>query len=283
MRSFRFFSKMFPFVLSHHNSDEIDLIQLRENIKKAYFTYNTKNIDRFPIFEYNTNRKNYEPLKESFEEEFYVKRGIDRMKNNLHIPSSNTLALFFSNDLYVPSPKILNTCRSYCDGIIKPEQGNNKKQFGLIMFLMNPINQRSLFKIILLLGLLYFTLFLVSYDKQKYERMKVNSPTSKSEVPRNLEIGGTATNAREIWIVVKPKNKEVFYVQSPIKVQDNGKWNGIVIIGGIGHEDIGQIYEIGTFINPKPKISEGMELKHWPVAEVSTERLEVIRGSKLTQ
>ena len=88
---------------------------LRDGLKKKYKTYNLLNRDRFPTFEYNTNRANYEPLRESFEEEFFVVRGLDTADRNIHIPSTNTLAQLFCDEHYLPGKKILNTCQAYID------------------------------------------------------------------------------------------------------------------------------------------------------------------------
>lgn len=81
---------------------------LRESIKNKYKAYHRLDRDRFPEFEYNTNRANYESLRESFEEEFFVVRGFDTADRHIHIPDTNTLALLFCDEYYLPGKKILN-------------------------------------------------------------------------------------------------------------------------------------------------------------------------------
>jgi len=82
---------------------------------------------------------------------------------------------------------------------------------------------------------------------------------------------------------VKSKSTNKYYVQQAILSQKNGDWVGRIIIGSVSNEDIGQAYEIKAFLNPVKKMKAGDELKAWPTAEISTETIEVIRGSKLSE
>ena len=45
---------------------------LREGIQNRYNEFHLKDKVTYPDFEYNTNRANYKPLRESFEEDFLV-------------------------------------------------------------------------------------------------------------------------------------------------------------------------------------------------------------------
>jgi hypothetical protein len=283
MKSSRFITAFFPFAFDNQNFEEIDKNQLHENIKRRYMFYNAQDIDKFPVFEYNTNRKNYEPLKESFEEEFFNQRGINRKKNNLHIPSTNTLALLFTDESYIPSQKILNTCRSYSERTTKSDYSLDEKSNSFTFFPVSSIKIRVLMSILLLLGFILLISFSYKLFLQKNEQLQISSPNSNTDVPRILTIEGSAKKGREIWIVVKPKFGNLFYVQAPIQVQKKGNWNGMVIVGSVGDEDIGQVYEIKAFINPSKKINTGDVLNSWPTSEVSTETVEVTRSSNLTQ
>lgn len=278
MKTSRFITEILP---SAFLNKDFDLKNLRDDVKKRYLYYNKLDTDRFPIFEYNTNRKNYEPLKESFEEEFFTRRGISRTKNNLHIPSTNTLALFFTDNSYTPSQKILNTCRSYTkENVLKTDSLHDDET----VYLSKNFKSRLIVgRILLISGLMLFLVFVFYKLFIKNERLQITSPSSYSIIPRILAIEGTAENASEIWVVVKSKSTNKYYVQQPILLQDNGDWVGRVIIGSVSNEDIGQAYEIKAFLNPVQKIKTGDELRAWPTAEVSTETIEVIRGSKLSE
>lgn len=278
MKTSRFITEILP---SAFLNKDFDLKNLRDDVKKRYLYYNKLDTDRFPIFEYNTNRKNYEPLKESFEEEFFTRRGISRTKNNLHIPSTNTLALFFTDNSYTPSQKILNTCRSYTkENVLKTDSLHDDET----VYLSKNFKSRLIVgRILLISGLMLFLVFVFYKLFIKNERLQITSPSSYSIIPRILAIEGTAENASEIWVVVKSKSTNKYYVQQPILLQDNGDWIGRVIIGSVSNEDIGQAYEIKAFLNPVQKIKTGDELRAWPTAEVSTETIEVIRGSKLSE
>lgn len=278
MKTSRFITEILP---SAFINKDFDLKNLRNDVKKRYLYYNKLDTDRFPIFEYNTNRKNYEPLKESFEEEFFTRRGISRTKNNLHIPSTNTLALFFTDNSYIPSQKILNTCRSYTkENVLKTDSLHSDEAMSKPK---NFKSQLTVGRILLFSGIMLFGVFVFYKLFIKNERLQITSPSSYSIIPRILSIEGTAENASEIWVVVKSKSSNKHYVQQPILVQDNGDWVGKIIIGSINSEDIGQAYEIKAFFNPVKKMKTGDELKAWPIAEVSTETIEVIRGSKLSE
>jgi hypothetical protein len=282
MKTSRFITEILP---SAFLNKDFDLKNLRNDVKKRYLYYNKLDTDRFPIFEYNTNRKNYEPLKESFEEEFFTRRGISRTKNNLHIPSTNTLALFFTDDSYTPSQKILNTCRSYTKGnLLKIDTLNDNEMVSDVSQSKYSKGQLAVGRTFLILGAILFLAY-VSYKllEPKYERLRITRPTLHSIIPRIVAIEGTVEGASEIWIVVKSKSTNKYYVQQAILSQKNGDWVGRIIIGSVSNEDIGQAYEIKAFLNPVKKMKAGDELKAWPTAEISTETIEVIRGSKLSE
>ena len=282
MKTSRFITEILP---SAFINKDFDLKSLRDDVKKRYLYYNKLDTDRFPIFEYNTNRKNYEPLKESFEEEFFTRRGISRTKNNLHIPSTNTLALFFTDNSYIPSQKILNTCRSYTkENVLKINRLRDDEIVSEMSQSKYSKGQLAVGKAFLILGTILFFVY-VSYKLlgPKNERLRISRPSLNSIIPRIVTVEGTVEGAGEIWVVVKSKSANKYYVQQPILSQKNGDWVGTIIIGSVNSEDIGQAYEIKAFFNPVKKMKTGDELKAWPIAEVSTETIEVIRGSKLSE
>jgi hypothetical protein len=192
------------------------------------------------------------------------------------------LALLFTDSNYIPSQKILNTCRSFTKEVgIKTSSFLKNETVNLL-----PTPTKSLFTvnktlltltIILLLVFVFYQLFIY-----KPERLHIEGPSTNTIVPRILAIEGTVENASEVWVVVKSKSTNKYYVQQPIEVQNGKDWVGRVIIGSVSSEDVGQAFEIMAFINPVKKIKKGDELTAWPISEVSTESIDVIRGSKLT-
>lgn len=264
-------------MFKNQNSEDIDKGVLRERIKKKYMLFNVQDMDRFPKFEYNTNRKNYEPLRESFEEEFFNQRGISRLKNNLHIPSTNTFALFFTDDSYVPNQKILNTCLSYTEKAIKPNHSLEEKSNWFTLFPLNSMRRRILFSILLILGSVFFINFSYKWFIHRNDRLQILSPETDTTIPRITVIEGKAIKAREVFVVVRAKYGKKFYVGRPAKVQENGKWDEMLVIGTKGNEDVGYIFEIRAFINPSVKIKDDDILSSWPNAEVSSESVYVTR------
>lgn len=276
------FPSNFPTQEFVKETENFDTIQLRDIIKRKYHLYHTQDLDRFPLIEYNTNRKNYEPLRDSFNEEFFVKRKIDKAENYLHIPSTKTFTLIFTDDFYIPNKKILNTCLSYAsdiqDSSIQEEKKSSEKN-AMKYFANKKVLIRSILFIILI--------FLCLYSYNIYTKYSINlgilSPKSASTVSRILEIEGVANDSELIWIVVKPKKSSSYFVQAPIKAQKNGYWKGEIIIGSSSDDNIGQKFILKAFTKPHIKLKTGDILNSWPQSESSTDAIEVIRSSKLIE
>ena len=254
---------------------ENQLKALREGIKSKYKEYHALNRDRFPDFEYNTNRANYEPLRESFEEEFYVIRNIERTNKNIHIPSTNTLALIFYDDNYVPGKKIFNTCRSYAEG--------KSTQPEVTVVSQSSITNRSTIAIfitglVILSGLLFYI-----YQKvftTLPTGLIIEQPTNNILVPMEVTVEGKVSNARKVWIVVRYAGGLRYWVQPPIEVEDDGKWKGAILIGEDNIGDMGLRSQIRAFVNPVKSLKGDEVLYSWPEAQLSSKVVEVIRGSQ---
>ena len=260
---------------------EKEMNALRERIQHKYRTYHLFDRDRFPLFEYNTNRANYEPLRESFEEEFYEMRGMDRAKSNIHIPSTNTLARLFSENTYVPSWKIRNTCWSYAEGSAKQADVDNP------VIVEQPETIRVWRgRAIRLAGLVFVVavscLVAVNWlrSSSPASGLLITRPSHDRTVPRELLATGEVTNAETVWLVVHPIGSVKYWVQPPINVQEDNTWRGGIYIGSDDKGDIGVRSQIRAFVNPAKTLHEGDVLHAWPEAELSTGITEVIRGNK---
>ncbi|MFD2570225.1 hypothetical protein ACFSUS_06235 [Spirosoma soli] len=267
-----------------HEKSLIDnqIISLREGIKAKYRQYHLTNQDRYPEFDYNTNRANYEPLRDSFDEEFYNVRGYDRETSTISIPSINTLALLFTNDSYMPGKKILNTCRSYAEGptqfVASPEVPVSvlPQQSAQAKF----VNRRLAGRLmgVLILGVLLYIGLRVFAPVAS--GLVIIRPAHWSIVPQELIIEGKVTDAEIVWMVVHPTISPTYYVQPPSKVQDNGSWIGVIYVGGPNHGPDSLIYQIQAVVNPTKELHSGEVLSSWPEAELSSQIVEVIRGPK---
>lgn len=266
-------------------SDKISIdnqiISLREGIKAKYRQYHLTNQDLYPELDYNTSRANYEPLRESFEEEFYNIRGYSRKTPTIAIPSTTTLAQLFTDDNYVPGKKILNTCQSYAEeptqfvvspevpASVQPQQpADEPVNWRLVGWLMGA----------LILGALLFIGLRVLMPVAS--GLVITRPAHKSTVPQEVIIEGRVTNAQTVWEVVHPTISPTYYIQPPSKVQDDGSWIGVIYVGGHNHGSYNLTYQIKAFVNPIKKLHSGEVLSSWPEAELSSEIVEVIRGPK---
>ncbi|MBD2702766.1 hypothetical protein IC229_19115 [Spirosoma sp. BT702] len=274
------------------NIDEVK--NLRERIRTKYDTYYKRDKVRFPTIDYNTNRGNYEPLRQSFVEEFYVVRGIDRVDNNLHIPSTNTLALLFTDDNYLPGKKILNTCRSYAEGkstVIADTRNQPDSQTKTSPDTAN----RKLFMagFIFLTGLVVYGIIKYLFPSRASD-LVIHTPHNAETVPRIVAIEGNVSNADSVWVVVHPIswnrsyepdggwNK--YFIQAPVKVESNGTWKCVLYIGSTNAGEAGVKWQIRAFVNPEQdykSLYTSSDLYHqWPKAELSTQAIEVTRGPK---
>lgn len=257
----------------------IELDALREAIKAKYRAYHSIDRDRFPDFDYNSNRANYQPLKESFEVEFYEIRKIDRVNNALHVPSTNTLALLFTNPDFIPRKKILNTCRSYAEGpakLVAGEADTNVVQAKRIRHLVRRNGA------LLLAGAGVVAALLIYQTTQQTppgSGLIIHRPYHDQIVPRQLLAEGRATGVDTVWVVVRPLGRGEYWVQPPISVEAAGKWLGRIYIGSVDKGDIGVRSQIRAFGHPAIALAEGKVLSSWPEAGYSSETIEVVRGA----
>ena len=260
---------------------------LREGIKRKYGDYHRQDAKRFPNLEYNTNRANYEPLRLSFEEEFYVVRRVDRAKNTLHIPSTKTFAAIFCEEDYVPGKKILNTCRSYAEGasqlVIEEEKSTERK----VDATPKPKKSRKLpvAGILLLAGTIIYLIINQLYHKPNASELVIKRPQKKQILPRKSFIEGRVLNADTVWVIVRPQKRDEYYFQPPIKVANDGTWKGQIYVGSASKETVGLTFEVRAFVRPvgapeSLEVIESTVLTSWPVAELSSPTVEVVRGAE---
>lgn len=255
---------------------------LREGIRSKYEAYHRLNPDRFPVFSYNTNRANYEPLRESFEEEFYVVRSIDRTSNTIHIPSTKTLASIFTDEDYKPGRRILDTCRSYAWGKsptqvsqVPVNSAKNENPPGI------PMSRRRLMYLAVCLGLIGLATVAVSAWRRSRipeNRLTVHYPAPNAVVPRRFLARGHVSDAHEVWIVVHIEDSLDYYVQRAVMIEPNGDWQGLVHAGRVGTIDVGRRVQMRVFINTNEPLEEEEVLYAWPKAEFASEVIDVVRG-----
>ena len=265
---------------------ESEVKTLREGIRSKYNEYHLADRDRFPDFDYNTNKANYQPLKNSFEEEFYVVREMSRVDNNIHIPSTKTLALIFCDDSYVPGKKIFNTCRSYAEGRSKAVVNQvpsvttgpkTKRRARTAIVLASGV--------VLMAGIAIYAAMHPLKSLAPASGLIINHPYQSQLVPRQPIVEGKVSNADTVWVVVRPIGWDRYYVQPPIKVNDDGTWKGKIYIGSAGKESIGTTFHIRAFVDPDQayKVLDEYEkyvFAAWPDARLSTKEVEVVRGAE---
>ncbi|MBO0934346.1 hypothetical protein [Fibrella aquatilis] len=261
---------------------------LREGIRARYRTYQQRDPDRYPNFEFNTNRANYEPLRESFEEEFYRVRGYDAKTPTIAIPSTSTLAQLFTDDSYVPSRKILNTCESYAEG---PVQADNiveaVHQAGPLPSNPKPAINQWLLAAIGTVALVSLCIMGWRAVYPKPSGLVITRPIHRSIIPRENVIEGRVFNAKTVRIVLLSVSFDRYWITEPIQVNDNGVWQIEEIIGSHLKTDIGQTYQLRAFVNLKEEFPPGEVYPSWsgtwPEAELASNVIDIVRGPAVRQ
>ncbi|MBO0933815.1 hypothetical protein [Fibrella aquatilis] len=256
-----------------------DMQALREGIRSRYRTYHQADPDRFPILEFNTNRANYIPLRDSFEEEFYRVRGYDKKTPTINIPSTNTLAQLFTDNSYLPGKKMLNTCYSYAEGYAQATTAPNTERTQVPAVKATSVWIGGGMLGVLVVGVILFVVW--QRVKPTPGGLVIKRPTAGSSVPRNLIIEGKVDHAKTVWIVVRSKVNNLCWVQKPIQVNDTGGWVGVVYVGSNSETDQGYGYQIRAFVNPKDELHWGDKLTTWPQAELATNVVDVVRTKNL--
>ncbi|GAB3776669.1 hypothetical protein GCM10028818_22730 [Spirosoma horti] len=267
-----------------------DLNTLRHGIQNRYKEFHLLDKVTYPDFEYNSNRANYEPLRNSFVEEFFVIRGIDRVNNTLHIPSTSTLVQIFCEDDYIPNKKILNTCYAYVEGTPKVASGNSMKELAKQETTVIP---KRTFTSYIVIGLVIFSFLMViavylaipqQISSVTPGELILKRPFNGQTVPMKVKVEGNVTNADTVWPVVCDIRDTIYhapayYVQNPILVpRGSNSWKGEVHIGGPNKLHIGAKAIIRVFVNPTIPLTVGERLYSWPQAELSSAGTHVVRG-----
>lgn len=262
-----------------HSAIDNEVSALREGIRTKYRAYQQIDPDRFPDLDFNTNRANYEPLRDSFEEEFYKVRGIDRKNPNIGVPSTNTLALIFTDDDYLPGKKILNTSRSYAGGatrfIAKPDMPAPTQR-------KLPAADKAKWMLAGAVSGVFGLGLLVIVGRWLLtpvpSGLVMERPTPHSTVWREVVVEGEVANAETVWPVVHSRAIQKCWVAHPIKVGKDGWWIGVIYVGSVDKADEGSEYEVRVFVNPTQPLTTGEVLSDWPEAELSTKPVAVVRG-----
>ncbi len=255
---------------------------LREGIKHKYRSYHLLDRDRFPEFEYNTSRANYEPLRASFDEEFYGIRGVNRADRSIHVPSTNTLAQLFSDEHYLPGKKILSTCQAYTDVVsgATDTDASHTVNPGVVTVPAKPVTWFLAGAVVLIILFVYTIREFTLKAAPPASGLTLSRPSNGRVVPNELLAGGSVLNARIVWVVVRPKGSDQYFVQPPNTVGDDHKWRGVIYIGSANVANIGAAFQIRAFVNPDVTLIEGDLLHAWPRAELATGIVEVIRGAQ---
>lgn len=222
---------------------------LQDGLKRKYQQYHEKDKDRFRDIIFTSHRPNYQPMKDSFEEEFYVKRGIDKFKTKINIPSTSLLAKIF-HDNYIPDQNYLTDCWSYIGDMAA---GSNNE-------IIIADNKRS-----------------VSATVEN--EMFIDRPRPEESVERLVMAEGKVKDPiADLWLVVRPSGSYRYFVQPKLKVSADGSWKRQIYIGSLDEGNIGHRFDICGFVNPKLELTEGDELDAWPEADYCTDVRTVIRA-----
>ncbi|GAB3915183.1 hypothetical protein GCM10028803_61680 [Larkinella knui] len=254
-----------------------EIFTLRESIKARYQTYHAQDRVKYPAFNFNTNRANYEPLRESFEEELFVRGGIDRQQKSIHIPSTYTLVLLFTADGYMPDRKILETCFLYAEGSATDLAGKSVSAPNVTTGLTKRLSLPVLTGLIVLFGLGSYFLTLKRTKFKQASGLHMHVPFSAVRYPRLIPIEGEVSNADTVWLVVKPDNESNYYVAYPAKVNSHGHWRVPIVIGDSSLYTTDRKFQVRAFVNPEQTLFPWDVLHKWPKAELASDIKEIIR------
>jgi hypothetical protein len=274
------------------NPGKADMEALRAGIKRRYAAYHTLNRDTYPLLDFNSNRANYQPLRDSFETEFFSVRKLDRADNHLHIPSLDTFARFFSDPDYVPSRKILNTCRSYAEGaapLMAPPPTVSASMSSPAT--TRPRTQRVgigavALVVLLLAGATAYWHFGKPASNTRPSGLVILSPHDGAVIHSQRQyVAGKVANADMVWVVVHPVGKDqLYYVQDAIRVAKDGTWKSLIYIGRPDSSSDGFTFEIRAFVRPGGSYTaigtkKQYEYTTWPeTAELASAPIRVMRG-----
>ncbi|MBD2702765.1 hypothetical protein IC229_19110 [Spirosoma sp. BT702] len=258
---------------------EIEMQALREGIKSKYSLYQQIDRDHFPDFEYNTNRANYKPLRDSFVKELFGVQGLDATSSAIHIPSTNTLALLFTDEHYVPGKKLLDTCKLYATERSISEENHTPisvtDQVETKPVSISPKLMAGGFAV--LTGMIVLLYIARQFTTPVPSNLVIIRPLPQSPVPVELVVKGTVSNAELVWLAVRYEKGKDYWIQPPIKVQHDGNWVGVAYAGSESSDHAGLTYQIRAFVNPVHELKSGQIYYAWPEAELTSSIVEVVR------
>ncbi|MFZ4526057.1 MAG: hypothetical protein ACOYOE_11030 [Chlorobium sp.] len=95
--------------------------------------------------------------------------------------------------------------------------------------------------------------------------INIESLSNGAQVDAEITLSGTVNNAREVWIIVHPRETSDYWVQSTVTVRDE-RWNGRIAIGRASVIDSGKHFEIMAVADPEQPLAEAQVYKEWPSA-----------------
>jgi hypothetical protein len=114
-------------------------------------------------------------------------------------------------------------------------------------------------------------------EKKLTTDLDISVPVS-GEVGWRPDVEGRVTDPKaEVWVVVHPVGLSSYWIQSPVTVRKDGKWQVSVYIGRAGDIDIGKKFEIMAIAYPRKMLTEGQVLSEWPKAKWRSDIIIVVR------
>lgn len=114
------------------------------------------------------------------------------------------------------------------------------------------------------------------YESDFTSGLVLKQPVSNQVLPQKIIAEGQVDHADFVWVVIHDLTNGGYYVQSPGKVEANGRWRAPIHVGAINTHSRAK-FQIRVFVSPVEVLQEGAILSNWPKAQFSTEAINVFR------
>lgn len=262
-----------------------------QKIKEKYESYCLKDGKTYPPLSFNWTAEPYQHLIDSFKVELHtLLPGKSEAEIRDMIPSDSLFAKIFRNN-YQPKGKKLRGCYLYATG--KSNVAFEKEYRGLeitpseTIEILRSVATKQPAKRLVIIGCLVCLVGLSLFIWRRSIKLPpsgliIERPVNGKVVSMEVLAEGKVSNANTVWIVIRYFGGVRYWVQPPIKVAEDGTWKGPIFVGENNAGDIGLKSQIRAFVNPVKPLKGEEILYSWPKAELSSQAIEVVRGSENT-
>ncbi len=133
-------------------------------------------------------------------------------------------------------------------------------------------------KVIILMAIQF--LCLAPIQRAFCANLTIDTPADGASVSWRPIVKGTVDGASTVWVIVHALEKSEYWVQPKVTARKSGQWQIKAYVGNSTPTANIRDFEIKAIANPTETIAEGQVLEVWPVGQLNSKVIKVIRNKQ---